>query len=322
MQGRFHFMAMREQCCCSVRWSNRPDQLAICSLSAPTTPAVGMYPGANREAAQLTADGRLVYVDTQYNALRVFVPDPFEQVSAMTSRYPTDGGINELTLPTPACDGGSPLSMFWLRPDSNAFIYQCGVELQYFEGGGKPDAGIYVHAELATLNLLAAGFNGALIATSLTDDFVFDVDGGSHEIFGIDNELYDLSMNSRWRDIRAVDGGFLLTRPPMNAEDGECNLWFVASAGNATLEGTFVDLAGASNQLTTCQGRLDQTAVLYTPGQTSQNRDVVVARQLVLPAGSSTIIYTEQNALPTQYTSYPPRVFTFVDPSSGLVTGP
>jgi hypothetical protein len=192
-----------------------------------------------------------------------------------------------------------------------SFVYECGYRT-YFEGTRALPV-------LANYQLVSAGFGGSLLFTNGTDDLVGDADGGTHFVSLGDNNLavYTNLTTRRWREVRATDGGFLVVRGSMFSDNEPCWMKLVGPDGNVTML-NYVSATGTTNSC--IGGRIDSNRQLFTHIVSGANHTVVV--RPLNSAGSTTMVYTDLGAQMTSYLTYPPRVFTFWDVESSLVTGP
>jgi hypothetical protein len=287
-------------------------QFALAALSSPKSPVVGLSAGTVTRTAQLDAFGHLMYFDNLTHSLRMMVPEPFAHDGGGAA-YPPNPSANDVLLDTSMC-GANAVAGFWMRPDSESFIYACGMTGPYFEGA-------QALPELTGYSVMAAGVGNVFVLDSSDQGHTFD-DAGIHDVF-IGESLSSLSLNSRYREVRSTsDGGYWVLRGTMTNEiTGPCVLYFIdGSTGDSTQVGTYTDLGSATAPLS-CTGRLDGQGRLYTPG-TNGSSHVVVLRPFVLPSGSTSTVYTESGAAASSFNAYPPNVFTFFDTQSSLVAGP
>jgi hypothetical protein len=294
-----------------------PDPLtpAIASFGSPTTATIGLPTTALLPLSQVRQDGRLVYLDFAGSKLRMVRLDPYERMGS-GSRYPSNPSGNDDVLPTPACDGGQPLSAFWLHPDSVGYVYRCGSVLEYFEG---PTTGVPAFSGASLVSLGVGGT--ALISKGASMDFTIDGAGVQHPVFGLLNvTLADRAQRERTREVRANATGWWVTFGQPGSGLEPCDLYEIVPNGTATKLGWFAGLPTGTTAADSCTGRISAAGTLYTVGQQAGGFDAVAQRPQF--PGNSSVVYTENGANPSSFTTYPPIVFTFLDSRTSLVTGP
>ncbi len=104
-----------------------------------------------------------------------------------------------------------------------------------------------------------------------------------------------------------VTGGFLFTEPRSNLST-PCDLY------KATLDGTTTRLGGYP---VNCGGRIDASGTMSYITVNAGGNDTITE---VPPDGGPTVIYTEANRVPLDWSTYPPTVYNLINNSS-LVSG-
>lgn len=229
------------------------------------------------------------------------------------SDYPGNPAANDVVLATPACDTTHPLSDFWVTPDTNRVIYRCS-ENEYYEGAVQLTA-------YSGLEIVALGHDGNALGLDNVTNEVRQGDGGVRLITGTAGQSVATLVNAnRTHEVRATAQGFLISWGQPGTDAQPCDKWRVGYDGTASKLDTFAGLPGATTATVACSGRIDAQGQLWTIGQSSGD-DVVVVRPGVTSGGAVTR-YTEADAFESSFTTWPPVVFTFITPSSSLLTGP
>ena len=289
--------------------------MALAYTADPTQPIVGFGGGSIPSSALLRPNGRVLYFDDDFGVVRELVVDAFEPLDAGNgSVYPTAAQDNDLVQSTPQCTVS--LDGFWVAPETDILVTACNGLLNYHARG-------FLIPPLNNRRLLAMGRS----EIALTADAVVNlIDGGALPLTGLDAGVSLAAVFSdawSYRSIHATDSGFLvpLGGPPDGFSE-PCELWSVDFGGAATRLGPLAPLPAGVTSTRGCGGRFDEAGTFYgiaARGAADAGVDVVVQRPVL---GSSTVIYDEANATPSDLSVYPPIVYTQLQAAGALVAGP
>jgi hypothetical protein len=287
-------------------------QWALAGFATPKDPVVGLPVSAQIPSAQLNGAGQLVYYDELLQQVSIMVPDPYD-MNGTGSAYPSASADNDLAVDTPACDGG-PVLGFWTRPDRQSVVYRCVGDGGYFEGTKRLTG-------LGGFIVVAAGHGDSLLIVDPVLGTGYTADDGGHHPVLIPETMLSLTQGFRGREVRAVDGGYWVMRGSMNDEvNGPCNLYFVDKLGNVAYVDQFTGRNIGTAPLS-CTGRIDEHGALYTPVMLGSDWGIL-RRPQFFDGDPTTLVYSTMDAGMSSFATYPPRVFTFFDGNSTLVTGP
>ncbi|MBL8953585.1 MAG: hypothetical protein JNK82_22610 [Myxococcaceae bacterium] len=268
---------------------------------------------ADRTSAVIRPGGTLLYLEDSASAVLL-------EVAADEVLQGQDGGAvisvlpppaaNDIVVPTPAC---MPTTRFWVRPDTGGVVYACG-PTDYYEGSTQLTA-------YAGLELLALGPNGLALGREGTTAVVRDATGLSFPVTGLMGRSLSTYFNNLYgRQVRATPTGFLLTLGQPMTDAAPCELWSIGATGAAANLGSFAALPMGLMMGSPCEGKLRDDRTLWSIGRVGSTHVTLVRP---LGVGPASVYYAEPDGGPSQLDVYPPRLFTFIDPSdSVLVTGP
>jgi len=296
------------------------DSWGLAPLASPSQPEIGYQGSLFPNEAVIRPGGGTVYYDALNQFLREQQPDAYEALDGGGSRYPLNPEFNDIIVSTSMCSPTARVSGFWVWPDTAQVVYRCGTMNQYFENGVEL-------VRFSGLTLYALGFAGtALAGTSAGMDVLVEANGTMRTLTGLGGQTLSPRFNalSRQRQIRAYPGGFRLVLGSGMNDSPPCHLWQINSAAAASVVDVFTGPPTGVLLMEPCNGRLDLSGALYTPGF-SGSTDVIVRHSRAQPDGgpsSSSIAYTEQGAAPSSFASFPPTVFTFIEGGAYPVCGP
>lgn len=287
---------------------------ALARFTDPASVLIGFPATIDVNSAVIAPNGGVYYFDAIGPRVLRVAADSFEAMGA-GSRYPVSPATNDVTFDTSFCPAGDPtISNFWVRPDTGELVFTCGASgLHFAQDGGELPA-------LDGLDVIALGEGGAALARDTNVNVVVDATGTKRNVNGL---LHDLTIliGPRQRSVRSDAQGFLLVLGANGTDVAPCGLWRITYAGVASNIDTYVGVPGSVTTSTPCQGRLDSAGSFYNFALDG-SYDVVVRQRRMSAGGTSDIIYTEEGALPSDFSTNPPSVFTFVEPNKSLVTGP
>ncbi|MBK7862274.1 MAG: hypothetical protein IPJ65_27435 [Archangiaceae bacterium] len=284
---------------------------ALADLANPDAPIVAFPAGFQPESLQLGPDGRVFYFESVSGRVMQLASDAFEQTRTGASRYPADPALNDTQSATPSC---LMVTGFWVRPDTGAVVYGCGSGASHTYHEGSTSL-----LDLGGIDVLALGAGGAALGRSGTSDVVVDAQGDTHSINGLPAQGLAVLTGARARSPRWDGQGFLVVLGQPNTDTPPCELWRVDLAGGATKLDTFGGLPGSVTSSAECSGRVDRTGALHTLGRDGADDVVVVEPRMI---GASSVAYSEAGSSPSNFSIFPPSVFTFVEPHAQLVTAP
>lgn len=285
---------------------------AFARLTDPSSPLIGFSATINVASAVVAPNGGIYYYDTTGPRVLRMGLDAFEPIAG-GSRYPLAPAMNDVTFDTSFCPSSDPaVSNFWARPDTGELVFTCGASGLHFapDGGALP--------ALDGLAVIAVGEGRSALARDTGVTVVVDQNGMKRNVNGL---LHDLSilLGPRQRSVRSDAQGFTVVLGSNGTDVPPCQLWRITYAGVASIIDTYAGLPIGVTSIAACEGRLDSAGTFYTLG-VAGSHDVVVRRARAL--GAADVVYTEEGALPSDFSTHPPTVFTFAESNKSLVTGP
>lgn len=260
--------------------------VGIAPVTAPTQVRIGLP--ASLLVVAIRANGSIVYLRDQPVILYEFQPDTWKQ-SGTGSAFP-NAEANDIKVDNVCGTTNAPygLANLWTRPDSNNYVYQCGLNNNLRFEATTP------HTEWDGFGLIALGYGKAALLQQSQSA------GGHVVILDKEGTAVTTTLNSADRKlVKARNDGFWF----QGFDGTNCVLRHLAFDGTITDVGTQAALPSDVTVAASCRGVLDNNGALFSIG--TRNGKTVVVKQPLLP-GTSDVVYNTESLPTTDYSVFPP----------------
>jgi hypothetical protein len=257
---------------------------ALARLDAPTVPHVGFAAGALGTRAFITGAGELLY--TQQDSgdrerIRKFRQDSFAwDASASRWLYPVETAGNDPEVPTPACNGTTPLTSWVVQRGTGEVLYACGGTTYFDSTGATRLEGYTLHAWQSVSEMLVTTTDG-----TTTTWLVFD------ELTRNEFPLVDFAPapGDTVVAVHTTVAGFYLL---VQSAAGTLSLWQVGAFFPAVYLGEYPAVTG----YTIAHLALDEDGALHVlaTDDASPGREIVLRLTLLTPPLPATRAWSTQ----------------------------